>query len=50
MMRKLEDYERMGIPAVWITDPETGVSLRFEDSQLVRREQFSSKDAASFSP
>ena len=40
MMRKLEDYERMGIPAIWVIDPKTGIASRFEDGQMVRREEF----------
>ncbi len=41
LIRKLGDYERMGIPAIWVIDPETGIFERFEDSQLVRRSEFS---------
>ncbi len=41
MLRKLGDYEQMGIPAIWIVDPKTGVWSRFEDGQMVRRSEFS---------
>ncbi len=41
MMCKLGDYEQMGIPAIWVIEPETGVCSRFEDGQLVRRSEFS---------
>ena len=40
MMRKPGDYEVMGIPAIWVINPETGVSFRCEDGQMVRREEF----------
>ena len=41
MLRKLGDYEQMGIPAIWVVDPKTGVWSRFEDGQMVRRGEFS---------
>ncbi len=41
MMRKLGDYQQMGIPAIWVIDPESGLCSRFEDDQLVRRDDFS---------
>ena len=41
LMRKLDDYEQMGIPAIWVVDPESGVFERFEGGQLVRRQEFS---------
>ncbi len=44
LIRKLGDYEQMGIPAIWVIDPETGVCERFEGGQLVRREEFSLAD------
>ena len=40
LMRKLDDYEAMGVPEIWVIDPETGVTERFEGGQLVRREEF----------
>lgn len=41
LMRKLNDYAAMGIPEIWVVDPETKVFSRFEDGQLVRRDRFS---------
>ncbi len=41
LMRKLGDYEQMGIPAIWVVDPESGVFERFEGGQLRRAERFS---------
>lgn len=41
LMRKLNDYHAMGIPEIWVVDPETKVFSRFEDGQLVRRNNFS---------
>ena len=40
MTRKLGDYERMGIPAIWVIDPKTGIFSCVEDGQLVRRSEF----------
>ncbi len=40
LMRKLNDYHRMGIPEIWVVDPETRVFSRFEDGQLIRRKDF----------
>ncbi len=41
LKRKLEDYRTMGIPHIWIVDPEDGSFSRYDDSQLDRREIFS---------
>lgn len=41
LIRKLGDYEGMGIPAIWVIDPETSLFEQFENSQLVRRAEFS---------
>lgn len=41
LKRKLEDYRTMGIPHIWVIDPEDGSFSRYEDSQLNRRELFS---------
>lgn len=41
LMRKLSDYRAMGIPEIWVVDPETKVFSRFDDGQLVRRDKFS---------
>jgi Uma2 family endonuclease len=40
LMRKLNDYHAMGIPEIWVVDPETRVFSRFEDGQLIRRTDF----------
>jgi len=41
MMQKLNDYQSMGIPQIWIIDPEDKVWQRFEDGRLVDRQHFS---------
>ena len=41
LMRKLDDYEQMGIAAIWVVDPESGVFERFKGGHLLRAEQFS---------
>lgn len=41
LIRKLSDYQGMGIPAIWVIDPETGLFEQFEDSQLIRRADWS---------
>jgi Uma2 family endonuclease len=41
MMRKLELYEQMGIPQIWLIDPSDPVWQRFEDGRLADRETFS---------
>jgi Uma2 family endonuclease len=41
LMRKLNDYQTMGIPEIWVVDPETRAFSRFEDVQLIRRTEFS---------
>ena len=41
LIRKLGDYEQMGIPAIWVIDPETGLFERFADGQLARGSEFS---------
>jgi hypothetical protein len=30
----------MGIPEIWVVDPETRAFSRFEDGQLIRRTEF----------
>ena len=40
MSRKLGDYHAMGIAGIFVVDPETGMWSRYEDGQLVRREEF----------
>jgi Uma2 family endonuclease len=41
VMRKLGDYAAMGIPQIWVIDPETKDISRFEDGQLLRQSHFS---------
>ena len=41
LMRKLKDYQSMGIPDIWVVDPETHIFSRFDEVQLVRRAEFS---------
>jgi Uma2 family endonuclease len=41
LKRKLEDYRAMGIPEVWVIDPQDGAYYRYEDRQLLRRDSFS---------
>jgi Uma2 family endonuclease len=40
LMRKLNDYQAMGIPEIWVVDPESRVFSRFEDGQLMRQTEF----------
>jgi Uma2 family endonuclease len=40
LRRKLDDYARMGIPQIWVIDPEDGSSLRYLDGELLRGEVF----------
>jgi Uma2 family endonuclease len=41
LKRKLEDYRIMGIPEIWVIDPQDGAYYRYEDRQLLRRDSFS---------
>jgi Uma2 family endonuclease len=41
LKRKLEDYRTMGIPEVWVIDPQDGAYYRYEDRQLLRKDSFS---------
>jgi Uma2 family endonuclease len=40
LKRKLEDYRLMGIPEIWVIDPQDNTFSRYEE-QLVRRDSFS---------
>ena len=40
LTRKLNDYHAMGIPEIWVVDPEARIFSRFEDGQLMRRTDF----------
>jgi len=41
MMIKLDLYEKMGIPQIWLLDPTDPVWQRYEDGRLVDRSTFS---------
>ena len=41
MKRKLEDYRAMGIPEIWVIDPQDTTFYRYEDLQLRRKDSFS---------
>jgi Uma2 family endonuclease len=41
LLRKLEDYRVMGIPEIWVIDPQEGTYYRYEERQLLRRDSFS---------
>jgi Uma2 family endonuclease len=34
MMRKLADYSAMGIPQIWVVDPENGAFMRYAEGSL----------------
>jgi Uma2 family endonuclease len=40
LKHKLEDYAAMGIPQIWVVDPEDGSFSRYENKQLLNREHF----------
>lgn len=40
LLRKLDDYAKMGIPQIWVLDPEDSSSFRYQDGQLLRGEVF----------
>jgi Uma2 family endonuclease len=40
-IRKLNDYQQMGIPQIWLIDPADKVWQRFENGKLVDSEVFS---------
>jgi Uma2 family endonuclease len=41
MKRKLEDYRAMGIPEIWVIDPQDSTFYRYEELQLLRKDTFS---------
>jgi Uma2 family endonuclease len=41
LKRKLEDYRAMGIPEIWVIDPQDSTFYRYEDLQLLRNDSFS---------
>jgi Uma2 family endonuclease len=40
LRRKLDDYAKMGIPQIWVIDPEDSSSFRYQDGHLLRGEVF----------
>ena len=44
MQRKLGDYAAMGIPQIWIVDPETGLFQRYADGCLAPGNRFAEPD------
>jgi Uma2 family endonuclease len=41
LLRKLEDYRIMGIPEIWVIDPQDAIYYRYEERQLMRSHSFS---------
>jgi Uma2 family endonuclease len=41
LKRKLEDYRNMGIPEIWVIDPQDSTFYRYQDLQLQRNDSFS---------
>lgn len=46
MMRKLNDYAAMGIPQIWVIDPEGNRFYRFQNGQLTPATSFSEPERA----
>ena len=40
LRRKLDDYAKMGIPQIWVIDPEDASSFRYLNGELLRAESF----------
>jgi Uma2 family endonuclease len=40
LKRKLADYAQMGIPQIWVVDPDNGSFERYQSGQLVPRTRF----------
>jgi Uma2 family endonuclease len=41
LKRRLEDYRIMGIPEIWVIDPQDSSFYRYEDRQFCRKDMFS---------
>jgi Uma2 family endonuclease len=41
LLRKLDDYAAVGIPQIWVVDPQDGSCYRYDERQLLRAETFS---------
>ena len=40
LKRRLEDYHAMGIPEIWVIDPQDSAFYRYQDRQLTLNESF----------
>jgi Uma2 family endonuclease len=40
LKRRLEDYWLMGVPEIWVIDPQDATYYRYESSQLLRKDTF----------
>jgi Uma2 family endonuclease len=41
LKRKLEDYRLMGIPEIWVIDPQDSSFYRYEELQMLHKDSFS---------
>jgi Uma2 family endonuclease len=41
LKQKLEDYREMGVPQIWVIDPQDGSFSRYEERELRRGQEFS---------
>ncbi len=41
LKQKLEDYRAMGIPEIWVIDPQDSTFYRYEELQFLRNDSFS---------
>ena len=41
LKRRLADYQAMGIPEIWVIDPQDGAACRYAEGDLLRRDEFS---------
>ena len=41
LKQKMEDYRTMGIPEIWVIDPQDSTFYRYQDLQLQRNDSFS---------
>jgi Uma2 family endonuclease len=41
LLRKLEGYRIMGIPEIWVIEPQDAIYYRYEERQLMRSDSFS---------
>jgi Uma2 family endonuclease len=40
LLRKLEDYTVMGIPEIWVSDPQNATYYRYKEHKLMRSDSF----------